>query len=182
MKKNVTFGNIKSLFKAGLVAAAAAGAFAGAQAATNTTTFLVKLVITESCTISTPAATDVDFGSQVRATAAVNVNVTGTLNVNCSAGTSYTVGLNGGTNTTGTIGAPTAGQRRMKLTTANTYVPYELYQVAGGTTFWGNTAGTNTVAGTGTGTAVPLSVYGKVTSVNFPAGSYEDTVTATITY
>ncbi|MDO9360649.1 MAG: spore coat U domain-containing protein [Polaromonas sp.] len=182
MRKNVTFGNIKNLFKTGLVAAAVLGACAGAHAATNTTTFLVKLVITESCTISTPAPTDVDFGSQVRATAAVNVNVTGTLNVNCSAGTSYTVGLNGGINTTGTIGAPTAGQRRMKLSTGATLVPYELYQVSGGTTFWGNTPGTNTVAGTGTGSSTPLSVYGKLTSTNFPAGSYEDTVTATITY
>lgn len=182
MLQSVTFKNIKNLLKTGLVAGAVAGAFGAAHAATDTTTFKVKLVITESCTISTPAATDVDFGSQVRATTAVNLNVTGTLNVNCSAGTSYTIGLNGGINTTGTIGTPTAGQRRMKLSSGATLVPYELYQTSGGTTFWGNTTGTNTVAGTGTGASVALSVHGKLTSVNFPAGSYEDTVTATITY
>jgi spore coat protein U-like protein len=70
----------------------------------------------------------------------------------------------------------------MKLASGSALVPYELYQVAGGTTFWGNTPGTDTVAGTGTGSAVPLSVHGKLTSTNFPAGTYEDTVTATVTY
>ena len=182
MRKTVTVGNKKSLFSRALIAAAVLGACAGAQAATDTTTFKVKLTITESCTISTPAATDVDFGSQVRATAAVNLNVSGKLNINCSAGTPYTVGLNGGINTSGTIGSPTAGQRRMKHSSAATYVPYELYQVTGGTTFWGNTAGTDTVAGTGTGATVALSVFGKLTSTDAPAGTYEDTVTATITY
>lgn len=181
MRKNVTFGNIKNLFKTGLVAAAVFGACAGAHAATATSTFKVTLTITESCTISTPTPTDVAFGSQTRATAAVNLNVTGTLNVNCSAGTTYNIGLNGGSNSTGTAGSPAAGERRMKLTTGSTLVPYELYQAVG-TTFWGNTVGTNTVSGTGTGSATSLSVHGKLTSTNFAAGSYEDTVTATITY
>lgn len=181
MRNSQPFG-VKTLFKAGLVALAAAGVVAGAQAATATSTFLVKLVITESCTISTPAATDVDFASQTRATTAVSVTATGTLNVNCSAGTPYTVGLNGGLNSVGTVGTPATGDRRMKHSTSTNLVPYELYQNSAATTYWGNTAGTNTVAGTGTGAAVPLSVYGKLTSVNFPAGTYQDTVTATITY
>jgi spore coat protein U-like protein len=177
-----TPSRVKNLVKAGLVAAAVSGAFASVQAATDTTTFLVRIVITESCTISTTAPTNVDFASQARATAAVALAATGTLNVNCSAGTPYNIGLNGGTNTSGTIGAPVAGQRRMRLGATTNYVPYELYQNTGATTFWGNTIGTSTLAGTGTGSNQALSVYGRVTSVNFPAGTYEDTVTATVTY
>lgn len=171
------------LLRSGLVALAVLGAVGAAQAAgTDTTTFKVKLVITESCTISTTAPTDVDFGSQGRVTTAVAFDAAGALNVNCSAGTPYTIGLNGGVNSLGTANAPVAGNRRMKLGATTTYVPYELYQNAGRTTFWGNTIGTSTVAGTGTGSSVALPVFGRVISVNSAAGSYEDTITATVTY
>lgn len=57
--------------------------------------------------------------------------------------------------------------------------------LSGHNTVWGATTGTNTVAGTGTGANQVYQVYGQVAnpSVNNAApGSYQDTITATITY
>ncbi|MET0935649.1 MAG: spore coat protein U domain-containing protein, partial [Luteibacter sp.] len=65
-------------------------------------------------------------------------------------------------------------------------VPYQLYRNATRTAadIWGSTTGTggNVFAGTGSGTVQTVPVYGRVPSTNFPAGSYADVITATITY
>ncbi|OYR19401.1 spore Coat Protein U domain protein [Brucella thiophenivorans] len=62
-------------------------------------------------------------------------------------------------------------------------ITYSLYRNAARDTVWGDTTGTNTLAGTGTGAAQQLTVYGRVPPQNTPApGTYTDTVTATITY
>jgi spore coat protein U-like protein len=59
---------------------------------------------------------------------------------------------------------------------------YFLYSDAGWTTVWANTVGTG-VAHTGTATATAITVYGQVTAgQNVPAGSYSDTVVATVTF
>lgn len=182
MLKTVTSTNIKSkVARAVLLSVAALGAMAAAQAATDTKTFQVKLTITESCFISTIAPTDVNFGSQARTAAALTLDAAGALNVNCTAGTTYNIGLNGGVNNTGTPATPTAGSRRMRLGATTNYVGYELYQNTGRTTFWGNATG-SWLGGTGTGASVSVPVYGRVVSANAPAGAYIDTVTATITY
>lgn len=153
----------------------------GTQAATDSTTFKVKIVIKESCTISTTAPTDVDFGTVTRDSATANYDAAGKLNVNCSDGTPYAIGLTGGANSTGTASSPVAGDRRMKHASLTEYVPYDLYQDASRATFWGNTTASK-LSGTGTGASVAVPVYGRLTDVNFPAGTYEDTVTATVTY
>jgi spore coat protein U-like protein len=58
-----------------------------------------------------------------------------------------------------------------------------LYSNAGRTTVWGNTVGTDTVAGTGTGATQSLTVYGRVPVQSTPgAGTYTDTVITTVTY
>jgi spore coat protein U-like protein len=60
---------------------------------------------------------------------------------------------------------------------------YSLFSNAGRTTNWGNTVGTDTLAGTGSGAAQLLTVYGQIPAAQFPRpGSYADTITATITY
>lgn len=185
MSKSVTSGNIKlgKLAVARTVLAiAAVAAMGAAQAATDSTTFNVTLTVTESCTIGAIAATNVAFANQARTAAALTLDANGALNVNCTAGTAYNIGLNGGTNTTGTIGTPVAGNRRMRLGATANYVGYELYQNATRTTFWGNTIGTSTLTGTGTGLSVSVPVYGRVVSANVIAGAYTDQITATITY
>lgn len=171
-----------NMLKSGLLAlAVATAATAGsAHAAEDSATFQVRIVITESCTISSTAPTDIDFLSHVRATGAP-ADAQGTLTVNCSQGTPYQIGLSGGTNSTGTAATPAAGERRM-INATGSYVPYDLFSNTARSQFWGNTLGSNTVSGTGTAANVSHQVFGRVPSTNFPAGTYTDTVTARVVY
>lgn len=160
-----------------ILAAAFAALVAGAaSAATDTTTFNVKIVITSSCDIHTVAATDVDFGSQP--STATNVDNQGALNLSCTPGTAYTVALDNGQNGTDV--------NSRKMANGADLVPYQLYRLAarGAGDVWGSTtgAGGNVLAGSGTGSTVSIPVYGRVPSANFPAGSYNDVITATVTY
>lgn len=166
-------------FKSILIATALTTAgFAGsAQAATDDTQFQVKIVITESCDISTVSATDIDFLSHTRSTG-TPVDAQGKLVVNCSTGTPFTIALDAGVNST----SATASANNRRMINGSNYVPYGLYRDAGHTQFWGNAIGTDTFASTGTGANVDVPVFGRVPSTNFPAGTYLDTVTATITY
>src|SRR5262249_54510450 len=141
-------------------------------AATATSTFTVSITLTATCTVSSP--TTLDFGNQ--GILSTNVDATTTLSVTCSTSTPYNVGLNAGTGT----GASVATR---KLTNGASTVNYTLYSDTGRTTVWGNTVGTDTVAGTGTGAAQSLTVYGRVPSQTTPApGTYTDTITVTVTY
>ncbi|MDQ8038587.1 MAG: spore coat U domain-containing protein [Pedobacter sp.] len=153
-----------------LLPLASLGLLGNAHAATDTTTFNVTITITESCDIHTVAATDVDFGSVVRSSAAVSESASGNLVVNCSDGTPYTIGLNNGGNY--------SGSRRM--TDGTNFVSYGLFRDNAHSNPWGNT--TDLLSGTGDGTDQNIPVYGLVTSVNVPAGTYNDIVTATVTY
>ena len=155
-------------------------AFAGAAlspaafAQSATTTFDVTITIESTCSIDTPAATDVDFGS-VDSTA-TGIEAQGLLNVNCTPGTDYQIALDAGSNDSG------AGITGRAMAGGGELVPYQLYRDAARTQVWGETVDTDTVAGTGIGDVQEIPVYGLVPSANFPAGSYVDTVTATVTY
>lgn len=167
-----------NLFKSTLIATAlvAAGFVGNAHAAQDTDTFNVKIVITESCSFSA-AATDVDFQSKARGSAG-DVDATGTLVVTCTNGTPYTIALNAGT-----YSGATVTSRRMSSGSSN--VPYSLYRDSNRTENWGNTGAADMVAGTGDGNAQNISVYGRVLSadtVGASAGTYTDTITATINY
>lgn len=146
------------------------------QAATATTTFNVRITITAACDISTTAPTDVNFGTTP--STSTNVDNQGALNVNCTPSAPYTIALDNGQNGTD------ANTRKMSSGTAQ--VPYQLYRAATRTAadVWGSTTGTggNVYAATGSGTVQTVPVYGRVPSTNFPAGSYADVITATITY
>lgn len=145
------------------------------QAQTATTTFNVTLTIQSSCTVNTPAATNVAFGTHPSTD--VDIDAVGQLNVNCTPGTGYTIALDEGLNAGG--GGVAA---RAMINGASDLVPYQLYADAGRTAIWGETVGTDTVAGVGTGAVQAYAVYGRVPSASFPAASYADTITATVTY
>jgi outer membrane usher protein len=161
-----------------ILSLALATCFAGSAiaAGSDTTTFNVKLTITSTCDIHTTAATDVDFGSV--ASTAVNTDAQGALKVNCTPQTAYTIALDNGQNGTD------ANTRKMK--NGANLVPYQLYRNAARTAsdVWGSTtgAGGNVYSGSGTGANQNVPVYGRVPSANFPALSYTDVVTATVTY
>lgn len=73
---------------------------------------------------------------------------------------------------------------RRKTSTRNAAGCFRLFfSNSGRTTNWGNTVGTDTVAGTGSGVAQTLTVYGQIPASQFVrSGSYTDTVVATVTY
>ena len=164
--------NAKNILLAAILAALGTQS---AVAATDTTTFNVKIIVTNTCDIHTTAATDVDFGTV--SSTATNVDAAGQLNVTCTPLAAYTIALNNGQN-----GASVSG-RKMKDAGTN-LIPYQLYRAAarGAGDVWGSTVGTDVYAGTGTGAAQAIPVYGRVPGANVPAGNYNDVVTATITY
>lgn len=141
-----------------------------AQAATATTTFQVTANVTATCQI---AATNLAFGSY----AGVQTDATSTITVTCTNTTPYNVGLDAGTSTGATV------TTRAMTGPGGATLGYALYSDGARTVNWGNTVGTDTVAGTGTGSAQTLTVYGRIPAGSLPApGAYTDTITATVTY
>jgi spore coat protein U domain-containing protein, fimbrial subunit CupE1/2/3/6 len=161
---------------AGAIALAAFGMAAGAAQAvsTVTNTMPVKITIQNACNVTTTAPTTLDFGTQGPLVA--NVDSTSTITVTCTNLAPYNVGLDAGLNGAGSISA-------RKMINGVATVGYQLYSNSARSTVWGNTVGTDTLAGTGNGTAQSLTVYGRVPPQTTPAaGIYTDTVGVTVTY
>lgn len=145
-----------------------------ALAATATSNFQVQATVSASCNI---AANPLTFATPYDPTVGTQVDGQTTLDVTCTSATNYTVALNEG------LGAGATVTTRKMTSGANT-LDYTLFREAGRTSIWGTTTPTETVAGTGTGAAQTLPVYGRILSgqTSVPAGTYTDTVTATITF
>ncbi|WP_321887096.1 Csu type fimbrial protein [Paraburkholderia bannensis] len=141
---------------------------------TATATFTVSLTLQANCTIS---ANPLSFGTNgVLATA---LNQQTTVAVDCTNTTPYNVGIDGGT-----VSGSTVTNRLLAGTATgntSTTVGFQLYQDSGRTTVWGNTQGTNTVGGTGTGSVQTINVYGQIPVQTTPRpDTYQTTVTATV--
>jgi spore coat protein U-like protein len=138
---------------------------------TVTTTFAVTANVVATCVVS---ATPMAFENYVSISPA---DSTSTITVSCSDLTTYNVGLNAGTSTGATVTT-----RKMKGT-GTAVLNYHLYSDSARSVNWGNTVGTDTVTGTGTGAPQLLTVYGQVPAGQGPAaGTYTDTITATVTF
>ena len=118
------------------------------------------------------AASGLSFGTY-SGLAVTNSAATVTLN-GCTASFGYSVGLNAGTG----MGATTTTR---KLTSGANTLNYQMFQDAAATTNWGNAQNVDTRTGnTGQATSVPLNVYARLLSLQYPApGAYTDTITAT---
>jgi spore coat protein U-like protein len=151
---------------------ASLGISSPAVALTKTTNFDVRINITSECTIS---ATELNFGSH--GLLAADVDAESTVTITCTGTTPYWVSLSAG----GSPGATTT-TRKMTGTGAAT-LNYSLFRDAARTENWGIVETTDGVAGTGSGIAQPLTVYGRVPAQTIPGiGAYSDTVTATVNY
>lgn len=147
---------------------AAAGIASAASAGSATANLGVSASIAATCSISTSA---VAFGAYSGSI----VDATGTITANCINGTAWTIALG-----TGTGSGATTSLRKM-TSGANT-LAYQLFSDSARTTNWGNSGG-ETVAGTGTGASQNQTVYGRIPAGTIPAaGSYTDTVVATINF
>jgi spore coat protein U-like protein len=135
----------------------------------------VSATISSDCTVG---ASTLAFGTlSSGAVLAGNIDIAGTVTVNCTNGAPYTVRLGVGAGTGATFAS-------RKMTAGANLLNYSIYSTTGRTTVWGDgTAATVTVAGTGSGAVQSLSAYGRIFSGQTPqAGTYNDTVTVTVTY
>ena len=139
--------------------------------ATTSTSFSVTATVVPACTISTAS---VAFGSVGLLTS--NKDAQGSVTVTCTNQAPYNIGLGAGTGAGATVAA-------RKMTNGANTVTYSLYKDTGRSIVWGNTIGTDTATGTGTGSNQVLPVYGRVPPQSTPpAQTYTDTVVATVTY
>ena len=142
------------------------------NASTVTQNFTVQMTVTSACVIN--SASTLNFGNS--GVLVANVDNTSTLQVQCTNTTPYNIGLDAGTGS----GASVAVR---KMTNGANAINYSLYTTAARTTVWGNTFGTDTVAGTGNGASQSYTVYGRVPAQTTPvAATYTDTITVTVTY
>jgi len=155
-----------------LPAAAMALIATPASASTQQTTFLVTANVNVSCSI---AASDLVFGAYDPAGG--DVDGQSQVSVNCTNSSTWNVGLNAGTFSGATVST-------RKMTGPGVFsLNYGLYSDSARTTNWGNTVGTDTVSGTGTGGTQIVTVYGRIPGLqNVGAGGYQDTITATVTF
>lgn len=142
------------------------------EAAGPSSQFMVSAVAVESCTVS---ATNHQFGNYDPLRALPTDN-TSTVTVMCTIDSTYEVGLNAGMGPGATVAA-----RRM---TADAHVlSYSLYRDPGHTQVWGNTSGSDTVPGVGTGSATEHPLYGRIPARQpVRAGAYTDIITVTVSY
>ena len=139
---------------------------------TAQTTFKVSARVNAVCEVT---ATDLDFGTY---TAQNNTPLQGTtlLRATCTPGTTYYIGLDQGQ-------APGATVNQRKMVSGAEVLNYQLYSDSNYSTIWGNTTGTNTVTGSGTGIAQDHTVFGSIpASQVIPAGDYSDTITVRVYY
>ncbi len=141
-------------------------------------TFTVTATVNKICTAA--SATNLAFGGYTPGAGAVTAS--SAISVKCTKTTPFTVSLNAGTTTGGTM------TQRLMANGGST-LQYNLYTSAALTTVFGDgTLSSTTQTGTGTGlaTAVSVPVFGQLpdSTINQDAvpGAYSDTITATITY
>ncbi|HIH7547117.1 TPA: Csu type fimbrial protein [Yersinia enterocolitica] len=122
----------------------------------------------------------INFGTvstlNTRIRQAYSSTANGALNLYCSAGTTYNIGIDNGAHALTT-------QRRLAGGTTE-YVNYNLYKDNGYSQPWGST-GSDQLTGTAAaiGTAIPLTIYGEVPTQATPSVStYIDTVNVTVSW
>lgn len=158
----------------GLAAMALAAGPAPALAGNSSTVMPVAATLLENCLVT---ATPMAFGD-ITLTDGAAIDSTSLIALTCTPNASYEVALNYGGNPQGSV-------RRMKNLLSNDYVAYAIYSDAARTTPWGNSSGTDTVAGSvgllGTAT---LTAYGRIPAGTpiAAAGAYADVVTVTVSF
>lgn len=137
---------------------------------TAQTTFRVSASVQAVCEVT---ATDLSFGTYTSQNA-TDLQGTTLLRATCTPGSSYQVGLNEGTSAGATV-------NQRKMVSGAQALNYQLYRESSRTSIWGNTTGTDTVTGVGTGLAQDHTVFGSIPAKQvIPAGEYSDTITVRI--
>ena len=143
------------------------------SAATATANLTVSATVSVNCVVT---AGTLSFGAYdpVVANASADLDGSGTFTVACTKGaTGLTIELGQGSNYS-------SGRR---MVASGNYLPYELYSNSGRTTVWGSGAAAVSPSAPSSNAPVTYTVYGRVAAgANVTAGSYSDTVVATVNF
>lgn len=156
--------------------------YAEAQAATQTSTMINTVTITNSCTILAVGFTTTY--DPIVANATTNQDVTGTVTTLCTIGASPVITLGQGANSN--TGSTDAVPLR-RLTSGGgtpTFLNYSLFSDTGRTVTWGNTAATAPTAVVATIAPAITTIYARVPfgQTSGKAAVYTDSVIATVTF
>ncbi|MFN4184601.1 MAG: spore coat U domain-containing protein [Hyphomonas sp.] len=149
-----------------MAVAALAACGQGAYAATATGTLDVQATVVNTCVVLTTPVVFAGVGLD-------EVTANGSITVNCTNTSAFTVALDGGDS--GNISARTLTHASLPAS-----FNYQLYTDAGLTTVWGD--GVTGSQADGAGPSQTLTVYGRTTSTPDTAGAYSDEVQVTVTY
>ncbi len=141
-----------------------------ARAGTATNNLSVSATVLGICTID-PAT--LSFGNY---DSTANLDVSTTINVNCTQGSAFWIGLG--------LGGNAAGTTRRMVNGGTNYLTYELYRDSGRTVVWNTVNPGTTTPATNPGTsAYSTALYGRVPSGQIvPMGGYADTVVMTVNF
>ena len=165
MKRTIA---LTALFAATLTPLAVSGA-------NQTASLTVSATVTNNCTISTAALTFAAYDPVV-ANATNNLDGTGRVTVACTKGAAPTIGLGSGSSASGNA-------RRLSDGSGN-FLTYDLYQDSGRSVAWANAGVGLLTTGAATSKAArDFTVYGRIGgNQDVPAGTYADTVVATVNF
>lgn len=157
----------------------AGSAFAASSPVTGS--FNVTATVANSCLVT--STSNIAFGAYDPAdtNATANLDAQGSVNVRCTRGTVANVALGQGNNAAagstciGPLRQMAAGVERLR---------YDVYQNAPRTTTWGcDTTNDQTFTSTSSILPTTLTTYGRIPAgQNVAAGSFNDTVTVTVTF
>ena len=144
------------------------------SAASTTTTMPVSATVTNNCTIAT---NPIAFGSYdpIVAHASADLDAAGAVTIACTKGAVTCIGMDTGVN---------AASSTRRMSSGADFLTYELYQDSSRSTVWGNSGGALYNSGTSPSKdARTFQVNGRITAgQDVSAGSYTDTVTATVNF
>lgn len=151
-----------------------------ANAGTAAGKLTIKAVIANACEVTSGNDSLIDFGTmdKLNPTKDAQSSSTSGIEVKCTNGVLYKIGLDAGLNPSTPDDFTT---RRMKSGAGET-IPYILLSDAKASKLWGNEDATM-VKGTGNGEVQKYPVTARVTTSLTPSsGEYSDTVNVTLTY
>jgi spore coat protein U-like protein len=136
--------------------------------------FSVSGSIYPSCSVD---ANNLDFGT-LGASVTSAVDAQGSVVVNCTDQTAYTITLSQGL---WPGNGPVTGLRAMKQSGGSGFISYDIFKDSARTEQWTSASG---VSGTGSGANQTIDVFGRIpaTQNGLSAGTYSDVVVVTVTY
>jgi spore coat protein U-like protein len=164
-------GGVMKHARSALAALALVAGLNDADAGTTTANLRIQATVVSFCSV---VGNTLDFG-QVSQGGGGGQRPQTNINVTCTLGLPFQVGINNGTYVSN-------GQRRMKNDASNDYLSYELYKSLTGTDRFGDAIVSERVNGIGTGTTpVIVPVFGQILSgQSVPTGNYLDNAVITV--